>query len=165
MAWLAPLERGIKKMTGSYTNKIDFLLKRSARIGILALIMFAATGWLTKEVPTGFVPGEDQGYLFVNVQLPDAASSGRTAEVMRKVGEVIKNDPAVTDFISVAGTSLLSGAGSNNGLGIIILKDWEERTTPELGYVQVIRRIMGQLWTMPDAQVMVFNPPPIPGLR
>lgn len=164
IAWLAPLERGIKKMTGSYTNKIDFLLKRSARIGILALIMFAATGWLTKEVPTGFVPGEDQGYLFVNVQLPDAAASGRTAEVMRKVGDVIKSDPAVTDFISVAGTSLLSGAGSNNGLGIIILKDWEDRTTPELGLRQVIGRIMGQLWTMPDAQVMVFNPPPIPGL-
>jgi HAE1 family hydrophobic/amphiphilic exporter-1 len=164
IGWLAPLERGIKKMTASYTNKIDFLLKRSVRIGILALIMFAATGWLTKEVPTGFVPGEDQGYLFVNVQLPDAASSGRTAEVMRKVGEVIKADPAVTDFISVAGTSLLSGAGSNNGLGIIILKDWEERTTPELGLRKVIRRIMGQLWTMPDAQVMVFNPPPIPGL-
>jgi len=164
IAWLAPLERGIKKMTASYTNKIDFLLKRSARIGILALIMFAATGWLAKEVPTGFVPGEDQGYLFVNVQLPDAASSGRTAEVMRKVGEVIKADPAVTDFISVAGSSLLSGAGSNNGLGIIVLKDWEDRTTPELGLRQVIRRIMGQLWTMPDAQVMVFNPPPIPGL-
>ncbi|WP_042142821.1 MULTISPECIES: efflux RND transporter permease subunit [unclassified Pseudoalteromonas] len=164
IGWLAPLERGIKKMTASYTGKIDFLLKRSARIGILALIMFAATGWLTKEVPTGFVPGEDQGYVFVNVQLPDAASSVRTAEVMSKVGEIIKNDPAVTDFISVAGTSLLSGAGSNNGLGIIILKDWEDRTTPELGLRQVIRRIMGQLWTMPDAQVMVFNPPPIPGL-
>ena len=56
------------------------------------------------------------------------------------------------------------GPGSNNGLGIIILKDWEERTAPELGLQQIIPRLMGQLFAMPDAQIFVFNPPPIPGL-
>ncbi|ATC93765.1 efflux RND transporter permease subunit [Pseudoalteromonas tunicata] len=162
--WLAPFERAIDSMTGKYTNAVEFLLKRSARVGIFALLMFVATGWLTKEVPTAFVPGEDQGYLFVNVQLPDAASTGRTENVMQKISEIVMNDPAVTDFIAVSGTSLLGGAGSNNGLGIIILKDWEERVAPELGLRQLIPRLMGQLWTMPDAQVMVFNPPPIPGL-
>ena len=77
---------------------------------------------------------------------------------------VILGDAAVDDIITVSGFSLLGGAGSNNGLAIIMLKDWEERTTPELGLKQLIPRLMGQLWSMPDAQIMVFNPPPIPGL-
>lgn len=98
------------------------------------------------------------------MQLPDAAASGRTAEVMAKVSETILADPAVTDIITVSGISLLGGPGSNNGLGVIVLKDWEDRTAPELGLQQVIPRLMGQMFAMPDAQIFVFNPPPIPGL-
>ncbi|TMO91402.1 hydrophobe/amphiphile efflux-1 family RND transporter, partial [Pseudoalteromonas sp. S3260] len=60
--------------------------------------------------------------------------------------------------------SLLGGAGSNNALGIMVLKDWEQRTAPDMGLKQIITRIQGQLWAMPDAQIMVFNAPPIPGL-
>jgi HAE1 family hydrophobic/amphiphilic exporter-1 len=70
----------------------------------------------------------------------------------------------VTDFIGVAGNSLIGGPGSNNGLGVVILKDWEERTAAELGLRQVIPRLMGQLFAMPDAQIFIFNPPPISGL-
>jgi len=162
--WLSPFERGIKKMTGSYSNGVNFLLKRTARVGIIVGILFVATGWLTTSVPTGFVPGEDQGYVFLDIQLPDAASSNRTQALIDKITPLIKADPAVTDIITVSGFSLLGGAGSNNGLGIIMLKDWEERTEKELQLRQVIRRLMGQLWTMPDAQIMIFNPPPIPGL-
>jgi len=162
--WLSPFERGIKKMTGSYTTGVNFLLKRTARVGIVVGLLFLATGWLTTSVPTGFVPGEDQGYVFLDIQLPDAASSNRTQALIDKITPMIKADPAVTDIITVSGFSLLGGAGSNNGLGIIMLKDWEERTDKELQLRQVIRRLMGQLWTMPDAQIMIFNPPPIPGL-
>ena len=162
--WLAPFERGINKMTGSYTNGVNFLLKRTARVGIVVGLLFVATGWLTASVPTGFVPGEDQGYVFLDIQLPDAASSNRTQALIDKITPIIKADPAVTDIITVSGFSLLGGAGSNNGLGIIMLKDWEERTDPELALRAVIQRLMGQLWTMPDAQIMIFNPPPIPGL-
>ncbi len=162
--WLKPVENAIERMTGGYTRIIGAFLKRSGRLGIITLGLFAVTGWLLSSVPTAFVPGEDQGYLFVDVQLPDAASVHRSDKVMENVSDVILKDPAVTDVISVAGTSLLGGPGSNNGLAIIILKDWEERTDPELGLRAIIPRLMGQLWSMPDAQVMVFNPPPIPGL-
>ncbi|WP_440874324.1 efflux RND transporter permease subunit [Thalassotalea sp. PLHSN55] len=162
--WLSPFERGITKLTGGYTNSVQFLLKRVGRVGLLVVVIFAATGWLSSNVPTAFVPGEDQGYLFVDVQLPDAASANRTEAVMEKITPLILDDPAVTDLITVSGFSLLGGAGSNNALAIIMLKDWEERTTDELGLRQVIGRLMGQLWSLPDAQIMVFNPPPIPGL-
>ena len=162
--WLMPFERGIVKLTGGYTKSVSFILKRALRIGLLVLVVFGATTWLTASVPTAFLPSEDQGYLFVDIQLPDAASSNRTQAVMDKISPIITNDPAVENIITVAGFSLLGGAGSNNALGIIILQDWEDRTDPELGLQQVIPRLMGQLWAMPDAQVMVFNPPPIPGL-
>jgi HAE1 family hydrophobic/amphiphilic exporter-1 len=164
ISWLLPFERLITKLTGSYTNTVGFMLKRLTRVGIFVGLIFVGAGWLTSVVPTAFLPAEDQGYLFVDVQLPDAASSNRTQAVMDKITPLILNDAAVDDIITVSGFSLLGGAGSNNGLAIIILKDWEDRTTPELGLRQLIPRLMGQLWTMPDAQIMVFNPPPIPGL-
>jgi HAE1 family hydrophobic/amphiphilic exporter-1 len=151
-------------VTGGYTNTVAFLLKRLTRVGLFVGLIFIAAGWLTTAVPTAFLPAEDQGYLFVDVQLPDAASSNRSQAVLDKITPIILNDPAVDDIITVSGFSLLGGVGSNNGLAIIMLKDWEERTVPELGLRQVIPRLMGQLWTMPDAQIMVFNPPPIPGL-
>lgn len=164
IAWLMPFERLISKATVSYTNTVGFLLKRVGRVGIFVVVLFFGAGWLTNSVPTAFLPAEDQGYLFVDIQLPDAASSNRTQAVMDKITPIILNDAAVDDIITVGGFSLLGGPGSNNGLAIIMLKDWEDRTAPELGLRQVIPRLMGQLWSMPDAQIMVFNPPPIPGL-
>lgn len=164
IGWLQPFERVIINSTAGYTKVVGFLLKRVARVGIFAVAIFVGAGWLTNAVPTAFVPGEDQGYLFVDIQLPDASSTNRTQAVMDKITPVITADEAVEDLITVSGYSLLGGAGSNNGLAIITLKDWEERTEPELGLRQLIPRLMGQLWTMPDAQIMVFNPPPIPGL-
>ena len=162
--WLHPVERGIKSLTSGYQGCIGWILKRSARVGVMVIILLATTGWLLNTVPTGFVPNEDQGFLFVDIQLPDAAATQRTNSVLERINAVVTEDPAVSDFITVSGFSLLSGAGSNNALGLIILKDWDDRTTPELGLRSVIPRLMGQLWAMPDAQIMVFNPPPIPGL-
>ncbi|MBL4765531.1 MAG: multidrug efflux RND transporter permease subunit [Colwellia sp.] len=162
--WLQPMERLIERLTAGYTKTVSFLLKRVVRVGLFVGIIFVSAGWLTNVVPTAFLPAEDQGYLFVDIQLPDASSSNRTQAVMDKIVPIITSDPAVDDIITVGGFSLLGGPGSNNGLAIILLKDWDDRTTPELGLKQVIPRLMGQLWSMPEAQIMVFNPPPIPGL-
>ncbi|WP_278369107.1 efflux RND transporter permease subunit, partial [Pseudoalteromonas lipolytica] len=90
--WLAPFENIITRSTSGYSKVVNFILKRSARIALFAVIIFAAAGWLVKAVPTGFVPAEDQGFLFVDVQLPDAAASNRTKEVMHKLGDIIKNE-------------------------------------------------------------------------
>lgn len=164
IGWLRPVELGIEKVTSKYQGVIGWILKRGARIGVFVGILLAATTWLGMNVPTGFVPSEDQGFVFIDIQLPDAASSQRTEEVIKKITDKVLKDPGVTDVIAVSGYSLIGGAGPNNGLGIVILKDWDERTSPELGLKALIPRLQGQLWAMPDAQIMVFNPPPIPGL-
>ncbi|MEC8822345.1 MAG: efflux RND transporter permease subunit, partial [Pseudomonadota bacterium] len=162
--WLRPFETLITRSTDGYSKAVAQLLRKGMLVGLVLLVVLVAGGGLFKAVPSAFVPPEDQGFLFVDVQLPDAASLERTDAVLEKVTDMVLEDPAVTDFITVSGFSLLGGAASNNGLGIVMLKDWEDRETPELGLGSVIPRLYSKLWTVSEAQVMVFNPPPIPGL-
>ncbi|BFM18341.1 efflux RND transporter permease subunit VmeQ [Maricurvus nonylphenolicus] len=162
--WLGFIEKGLNKLTEKYQGAIGWILKRSLRVGSLVLVLFFATGWLTKTVPTGFIPSEDQGYVFVNVQLPDAASLNRTQVVMDKISEIARQQPGVTDMLSIAGFGILGGQASNNGLGIVVLEDWDDRTDPQLSVNSIISQLQGRFWALPDAQVMVMNMPPIPGL-
>ncbi|MBZ2167451.1 efflux RND transporter permease subunit [Marinobacter sp. F4216] len=164
IGWLRPFEKAIDASTGGYANVVGRLLRKSLVVALLLALVFAAIFGLFRAVPNAFVPPEDQGFLFVDVQLPDASSLERTDAVLAKVTERILEDEAVTDIITVSGFSLLGGAASNNGLGIAMLKDWEERTEPGLGLREVLTRLYGGLWSIPEAQIMVFNPPPIPGL-
>jgi hydrophobe/amphiphile efflux-1 (HAE1) family protein len=116
-----------------------------------------------KLLPTGFLPSEDQGYFFVNVQLPDAAAFPRTQAVMNDVRTLLQKTPGVSDVISVAGFSLLSGAGPNVGLLIPVLKPWGER--PQTQTVNaLIGKLMPQFAANPRASIVAFNPPPISGL-
>lgn len=164
IGWLRPFELLITRTTGGYSKLVVQLLRKGALVGVTLVVILVAGAGLFKSVPSAFVPPEDQGFLFVDVQLPDAASLERTEAVLGKVTDMVLEDPAVTDFITVSGFSLLGGAATNNGLGIVMLKDWEDREEPALGLSAVIPRLYSGLWTIPEAQVMVFNPPPIPGL-
>ncbi|MBY6072913.1 multidrug efflux RND transporter permease subunit [Marinobacter salsuginis] len=164
IGWLRPFELLIARTTGGYSKLVVQLLRKGALVGVTLVVILVAGAGLFKSVPSAFVPPEDQGFLFVDVQLPDAASLERTETVLGKVTDMVLEDPAVTDFITVSGFSLLGGAATNNGLGIVMLKDWEDREEPALGLSAVIPRLFSGLWTIPEAQVMVFNPPPIPGL-
>ena len=164
IGWLRPFEILITRTTSGYSKLVVQLLRKGALVGVTLVVILVAGAGLFKSVPSAFVPPEDQGFLFVDVQLPDAASLERTEAVLGKVTDMVLEDPAVTDFITVSGFSLLGGAATNNGLGIVMLKDWEEREEASLGLGAVIPRLYSRLWTIPEAQVMVFNPPPIPGL-
>lgn len=158
------IDIGLNKLTEKYQGAIGWILKRSLRVGTLVLVLFLATGWLAKTVPTGFIPSEDQGYIFVNVQLPDAASLNRTQVVMDKISDMARQQPGVTDMLSIAGFGILGGQASNNGLGIVVLEDWDDRTNTQLSVNNIIRQLQGRFWALPDAQIMVMNMPPIPGL-
>ncbi len=164
IGWLRPFEVLITRTTSGYSKLVVQLLRKGALVGVTLVVILVAGAGLFKSVPSAFVPPEDQGFLFVDVQLPDAASLERTEAVLTKVTDMVLEDPAVTDFITVSGFSLLGGASTNNGLGIVMLKDWEAREDASLGLGAVIPRLYSRLWTIPEAQVMVFNPPPIPGL-
>ncbi|BFM13038.1 efflux RND transporter permease subunit VmeQ [Simiduia litorea] len=162
--WLAPVEKLIHRSTAGYTGIVGWLLKRGGRVAVFTLLLLGGTYWLIASTPTGFVPNEDQGFLFVDVQLPDAASANRTEEVMQKITGWVGNEPGVRNFITVSGFSILSGGATNGGLGIVILDHWSKRKDPALFADTLQKKLQGKLWALPDAQVMVINPPPVPGL-
>lgn len=164
MRWLRPVEKGITGLSLAYTWLIDRMLVRIRWVGLVFVVLVGVVIGLAMTTPTGFVPEEDQGFLFIDVQLPDAASGSRTASVMDRIVDIARADPAVSDVITVSGFSLLSGSGSNMGLGVVVLKDWSERADASLQPDAVIRRLNANLWALPSAQAVVFNLPAIPGL-
>jgi len=164
MRWLRPVEAFLQRLTLGYRWLIERMLKRPIAVAGIFLILTGALLYLAATTPTGFVPEEDQGFLFVDVQLPDAASGNRTADIMQQVTDDVLQDPAVSDFIGVSGFSLINGSGSNMGFGVVVLKEWSERQTAELQPSAILDRLNARLWAVAGARIMVFNVPAIPGL-
>lgn len=164
MAFLKYIERFITLLTGHYTRWVRWMLRRSTLMGILFLVLLGSTGFLANIVPTGFVPEEDQGFIFVDVQLPDAASTNRTEALLQRITLLMLEQEGVADFISVSGSSQLGGAGSNKGFGIVVLKNWAKRKSPDLQLNAILKKIRRLLRSLPEAQIIAFNLPPIPGL-
>ena len=151
--------------TGVYKSVIWGMVRRVSMVMIVFLGLITLTGWSFTQLPTGFLPIEDQGYCFVNVQLPDAASRQRTDAVLEKLDEIYKNTPGVADFVSISGYSLLSGNnGSNLGLAAVIYKPWDERTTPEETQDAILAHLQSEFRSIEEALVFAFVPPSIDGL-
>ncbi len=153
------------RATGGY----GFVIGRFVRITSVILLIYVGlvglTGVSFNSLPTGFVPSEDQGYLFVNVQLPDAASSARTQNVMDELDQIYADIPGVDGVLSISGYSLLGGhAGSNIGFSVIILKPWEQRQTPETQISSIVGFLQQRFSHIQSAIVFPFTPPPIDGL-
>ncbi|MGX9367103.1 efflux RND transporter permease subunit [Desulfoplanes sp. PS50] len=146
-----------------------FVISGMVRRGFLVFVLFAgvtgAAAWGFLQLPTGFVPSEDQGYAMVSVQLPDAASQKRTLEVVSKLNSQIGKLPGVRSWISVPGYSLLDGAITSNAATIwVIFDSWDERLPKGLD----IKAMLGELWqiggAIQEAHVVAFSPPAITGL-
>ncbi len=138
------------------------------RVSIVAVLIIAVAGagaaWLFRTVPTGFIPFEDNGFFFVDVALPDAASLGRTNAVLEEVQALLEADPDIAHSLTVSGFSLIGGIRSSSGLAIAILNHWDERPNREQTVAGVIRRLQPQLLAIPQATIFAFPAPPIQGL-
>ena len=151
--------------TGAYKGLIRWTVRLVLIVVLVFVGLVALTGWSFSTLPTGFVPTEDQGYVFVDVQLPDAASKQRTLQVMEELDKICAETPGVADYISVTGYSLLGGsAASNVGFVAVIFEPWEERQTSELSQDAIVQRLQQQLNTVGEAIAFAFVPPPIDGL-
>jgi HAE1 family hydrophobic/amphiphilic exporter-1 len=130
---------------------------------VFILIISALIVVIGKFVPAGFIPEEDQGYVYINVQLPDAASLQRTSEVLDEVKKIVAKYDAVQLMTSAAGFSVLSGGMSTNAAVLFLtLKDWDEREMTAKHLVQALNADFTQ--NIKDAIVFAFGPPAIPGL-
>jgi HAE1 family hydrophobic/amphiphilic exporter-1 len=148
-----------------YVRWSGILIRKSA-VGFVLLAAFGAGAWLLSgRLPTSFLPDEDQGYLFIHLQLPNAASLERTQDVAAKVERILAKTPGVQYTTSVCGFSLLSFVRTSySGLFFVTLKDWDERKTKEEQYQQIVQNVNRELSQLPDGFALSFTPPAIPGV-
>ena len=151
---LATVRDGYGALVGWMNRRLWLALV--ATIAAAALVAFSFS-----QMPKGFLPQEDQGYFFASVQLPEAASLERTEAVMAQARKLLMANPAVEDVIQVSGFNILNGTSASNGGFIsVMLKDWHQR--PPLN--EVMGKLQGQLMGLPEATIMAFAPPTLPGL-
>jgi HAE1 family hydrophobic/amphiphilic exporter-1 len=157
--------RGFDRLTAGYTGWVSGMVRRSAFFMLLFGGMVGLTVYLFGQMPTGFVPLEDQKAFMVDTQLPEGASLLRTEKAIREVNAILGEAPGVTDVISVPGYSVIKqGIASNGGLSIVVLDHWSKRTSPELHEQAIVDAVSPKLNALPFATVFPFRMPPIPGL-
>ena len=152
--------RLFRRTTDGYQSGVKKMLRVTGRYMVIYGVIIACVVWMASRMPTSFLPAEDQGYLLANVQLPPGASTGRTLSVMEQAEQYFMKEPGVAGIVSVIGYSF-SGNGQNGGLLFVPLKDWKERTTPEVSSAGIAQKAMSLMVTIRDAIVFTVNPPAI----
>jgi len=161
LAWFRHLLNGFRNV---YVASAAWLIRRKLVVFAVFVLVFAGAYFMFVSRPRSFLPNEDQGVVFINVQLPDASSLTRTNRVMDSVSTLLKNTPGVSHVIGVSGFSLLSGSSENVGLAFAILDPWDERKTPDLKSNGILARLRPQLAAIPSAEIFAFGRPAIRGL-
>ncbi len=151
--------------TNQYVRWSGSLIRKSAIAFVMLAVFGAAAGFFAGKVPTSFLPDEDQGYLFLHLQLPMAASIERTQDAAAKIEKILANTPGVQYTTTVAGFSLLSFVRTTyNGFFFVTLKDWDERKSRAEQYQQILQHVNQELSKLPDGFALSFPPPAIPGV-
>jgi hydrophobic/amphiphilic exporter-1 (mainly G- bacteria), HAE1 family len=151
-----------------YTALIQRMVNHSVLVALLGLALIGVAFFGLARVPTAFIPLEDQGYLIVNAQLPDAASLERTQQVMEKVTNVAKGIPGVDQVVAISGISVLDNSASlpNAGVAYVVLKNWDERYKAKgQDLITLFKTLRTALQDgILEANTTVIPPPPIQGI-
>ena len=164
-AFLRWFNQCFERTTAGYVKGVNFLLRR-ALLGLgLAAAILALTWSIFTRVPSSLVPAEDQGYLMVAYILPPASSLNRTAAVAATMSERLDQHEAVTSVLTFAGFDILTQASTpSGGVSFVVLKDWQERKSPDLHAANLAFTYMGMGADIKEGLVLAFNPPPITGM-
>lgn len=151
-------------LTHRYGNSFKFLLKHKWTTALIIVACLGVTYLTNSITPTGFVPNEDRGFIMGNMELPAGATQDRVESLQREFSEVVKQIPGVSDVTVISGMSFINGQGSNYGMAMIKLKDFDQRTTEELSTNTIIGKLFGlAAMQFQDAKMIFFQPPSIPG--
>ncbi len=162
---LEAFNKGLGATTKGYSALTRFMI-RTVIAGLVFLGLMGTGSWtLLNELPTGFVPDEDQGYFFATLTLPDGASMERTDVIAKRAEEDLAAIPGVDQVLTLGGLNLLTNAyTSNNCSFVVLLSDWSERPTADMQIEGVLTAARRKLGAYPEAIGLAFSPPPIPGL-
>jgi hydrophobe/amphiphile efflux-1 (HAE1) family protein len=148
-----------------YVNIVAYLLDHTKIVGIGVLLSFVLFAIIYPRLPSGFLPTEDTGVIFIHAQLPDAASLSRTKTVINQIEDVLKNTPGVADIFNVNGFDILNNTNSSNaGLVIAVLKDMKDRPTEAKNFFKLLNQLRAELNQIPSANIFAFTLPAISGL-
>lgn len=157
--------RGFGRVTNGYVGVCRFAIRKSLLSLVFLVAVAGAAGFFGTSVPAGFLPDEDQGYVFAGVQLPDGASLQRTSEIARQAEDLIKSTPGVKYTTTVIGYSMLSQVTNTySAFFFITLKDWAERKSPDEQYGAIKTELSKRLGGISGAIGFSFPPPAIPGV-
>src|SRR6266849_4842088 len=157
--------RLFERATKGYVRVSGGLIRKTALARVLLVACALAGVFFGSRVPSSFLPDEDQGYMFINMQLPNAASLERTSAAARQVEEILANTPGVQYTTSVVGFSLLSFVRTSyNAFYFVTLKPWSDRKTRAEQYQEIKVRLNQQLGKLPQGTAFSFSPPAIPGV-
>ncbi len=144
-----------------YVKNVEGCIRKSKLILTCLVVVVICIGFLAKATPTGFVPNEDQGMTAVSIALPEGASSNRTQKIMAGLSQNMRKLPGVKNVMEVSGIDILSmGQKANAGLAVVSMEDYSKRSN---SVQDIIPMIFGMGAQIPDATVMAFQPPSLPG--
>jgi HAE1 family hydrophobic/amphiphilic exporter-1 len=157
--------RSFTRATNGYVRVSGALLHKTA-IALILLAGFAVAGlWIGGRLPDSFVPDEDQGYFYLNLQLPNASSLERTEALVSKIQKIVLATPGVEHFTGIMGFSLLSLVRTSyNAFGFVSMKEWGSRTTRAEQFQAIKARLNAELSKLPEGVAFGFSPPAIPGV-
>jgi hydrophobic/amphiphilic exporter-1 (mainly G- bacteria), HAE1 family len=154
-----------ERSTDSFVRLSGELIRKSAVVMVLLVVAGVAAWFFSRHLPTSFLPDEDQGYLYINMQLPNSASMERTSAAAKQVEEVLAKTPGVHYTTSVVGFSLLSFVRTSyNAFFFVTLNPWEDRKTQAEQFQAIKAHLNQQLRGLPEGTVFGFSPPAIPGV-
>ena len=154
--------RGFDATSRGYSRIVGGFARRAGRFMVIYLALLVGLGYMFMQLPSSFLPNEDQGFVIVNVQTPTEATANRTDEVIKQVEKIFTAESAVDRIIAIQGFSF-NGIGQNAGLAFVSLKDWSERDANNSAEAIAGRATM-QLFGIKDAISFALSPPAIQGL-
>ena len=153
------------KITEGYVQGVHVLARHWFAVLVVFVALTAAAVYLIREIPKGFVPEEDQGYVVVGAFTPRGATIDTTVNVISQITEILLDTPGVADVEAVAGYNFIDGITQTNaGATWVILDPWDARTAPHLHVDAIIQTLRERLSVIPGANIIVLNAPAIPGL-
>lgn len=153
------------RTTASYGRGVKRFIGGARYVVILLLCILIGTYLLFKNKPTGFIPTEDEGRIYITYELPEASSTGRSIEVLNTIQNTLKEIPAVAHYAALGGLNVVTfSTKSNAGTVFTQLKPWDERKDKTMQINGVIAEVQKRLSAIKGASIVVIPPPPIPGL-
>ncbi len=154
-----------KRTTVNYTEGVKKCIKLTPYFLIILIIVYAGTVGMFVKKPTGFIPSEDEGRVYVTFELPEASSSNRSIDVLKRMMTILENTAGIGHFAAISGLNVVTFANkSNSGTIFIQLKPWNERTSKALQLNSLMNTLRRKFSAIKSANVIVISPPAIPGL-